>query len=267
MIPNVLSIAGTDPTGGAGIQADLKTIAALGGYGMSVVTALVAQNTQGVRGVLDVPPDFVAAQIAAVFDDVRVDAVKIGMLANADIVNTVADALDRYKPEFVVLDPVMVAASGDRLLQPDAVAALRDRLLPLATIITPNIPEAADLLGAPEATDLHQMRQQAEKLHARGPHVLLKGGHLSTSDSTDILTADGTVHQLSVPRIDTKNTHGTGCTLSSAIAALRSQKPDLLATVSEAKAFLTGALLAADRLDVGRGNGPVHHGYATGSAR
>lgn len=267
MIPNVLSIAGTDPTGGAGIQADLKTIAALGGYGMSVVTALVAQNTQGVRGVLDVPPDFVTAQIDAVFDDVRVDAVKIGMLANADIVNTVADALDRYEPEFVVLDPVMVAASGDRLLQPDAVAALRERLLPLATIVTPNIPEAADLLGGPEARDLHEMRQQAEKLHTRGPHVLLKGGHLSTSDSTDILAADGTVHQLSVPRIDTKNTHGTGCTLSSAIATLRSQKPDLLAAVSEAKAYLTGALLAADRLDVGHGNGPVHHGYATGSAR
>jgi hydroxymethylpyrimidine/phosphomethylpyrimidine kinase len=267
VIPNVLSIAGTDPTGGAGIQADLKTIAALGGYGMAVVTALVAQNTLGVRGVLDVPADFVAAQIDAVFDDVRVDAVKIGMLANADIVNAVADALDKYELEFVVLDPVMIAASGDRLLQPDAVAALRDRLVPLATIITPNIPEAADLLDEPEASDLTQMRQQAEKLHSRGPNVLLKGGHLSTSDSTDILVADGTVHQLSVPRVDTMNTHGTGCTLSSAIATLRSREPDLLAAVSEAKAYLTGALLAADQLDVGHGSGPVHHGYATGSAR
>lgn len=267
MIPNVLSIAGTDPTGGAGIQADLKTIAALGGYGMSVVTALVAQNTQGVRAVLDVPPDFVAAQIDAVFDDVRVDAVKIGMLANVDIVNAVADALDRHAPQFVVLDPVMVAASGDRLLQPDAVAALRDRLLPKATIITPNIPEAADLLDENEATDLPDMRRQAEKLHARGPHVLLKGGHLSTSDSTDILAANGTVHQLSVPRVNTNNTHGTGCTLSSAIATLQSRKPDLLVAVSEAKAYLTAALLAAGQLDVGHGSGPVHHGYATGSAR
>ena len=263
MIPNVLSIAGTDPTGGAGIQADLKTIAALGGYGMSVVTALVAQNTQGVRAVLEVPPDFVSAQIHAVFDDVRVDAVKIGMLANAEIIAAVTEALDHYQPPYVVLDPVMVAASGDRLLAAEAVAALRDELFSRADLVTPNIPEAADLLGEAEAVDAITMRQQAEKLHSLGPHVLLKGGHLSTPDSTDVLATNGAVHELSVPRVRTENTHGTGCTLSSAIAALRPNQLDWVTTVSDAKAYLTGALLAADELDVGHGHGPVHHSFAT----
>jgi hydroxymethylpyrimidine/phosphomethylpyrimidine kinase len=268
MIPNVLSIAGTDPTGGAGIQADLKTIAALGGYGMSVVTALVAQNTQGVRSVHEVPPEFVAAQLDAVFDDVRVDAVKIGMLSNVDVIAAVAAALDRHRPRLVVLDPVMVAASGDRLLAADAVAALRDELLHRADLITPNLPEAADLLGEPEATGQAAMREQAEKLRSYGTYVLLKGGHLSTQDSTDVLAVDGELHSLSAPRVDTKNTHGTGCTLSSAVATLRPSTSDWLTAVGRAKDYLTDALRAADDLDVGHGHGPVHHTYAiTGAQR
>ena len=263
MIPNILSIAGTDPTGGAGIQADLKTITALGGYGMAVVTALVAQNTQGVRAVQEIPAEFVTAQIDAVFDDVRVDAVKIGMLANASIITAVAQAIDRHRPPIVVLDPVMVAASGDRLLAPDAVAALRDELLPRADLITPNVPEAADLLEETEATDTDDMRRQAGKLCSYGTNVLLKGGHLSTADSTDVLAVDGVVHIYSASRVDTENTHGTGCTLSSAAATLRPQSPDWPATVARAKDYLTGALRAADRLQVGHGHGPVHHSYAT----
>jgi hydroxymethylpyrimidine/phosphomethylpyrimidine kinase len=260
MIPNILSIAGTDPTGGAGIQADLKTIAALGGYGMAVVTALVAQNTQGVRAVQEISPEFLTAQLDAVFDDVRVDAVKIGMLANAGIISAVARVLDRRRPPYVILDPVMVAASGDRLLAGNAVAALRDELLPLSDLITPNIPEAADLLGDREATDVQAMRLQAQKF---AQNILLKGGHLSTADSTDILIADATVYELSAPRVNTRNTHGTGCTLSSAVATLRPQKSGWFEAVSAAKEYLTGALRAADQLEVGHGHGPVDHAYQT----
>jgi hydroxymethylpyrimidine/phosphomethylpyrimidine kinase len=211
--------------------------------------------------VQEIPADFVTAQLDAVFDDVRVDAVKIGMLANAGIISAVAAALDRRRPAIVVLDPVMVAASGDRLLADDAVSALRDELLPLAHLITPNIPEAADLLGESESANVPEMLLQAEKLAGHGPNVLLKGGHLSTPDSTDVLIADGVTHQLSARRVATENTHGTGCTLSSAIATLRPLRSDWLAAVSEAKDYLTGALRAADGLDVGRGHGPVDHAY------
>lgn len=263
MIPNVLTIAGTDPTGGAGIQADLKTFSALGGYGMSVVTALVAQNTRGVDAVHDVPAEFIRAQLDSVFADVRVDAVKIGMLGNVDVITAVASALDDHRPPYVVLDPVMVAKSGDRLLHQDAVTTLRDVLLPRVDLATPNLEEAADLLDADTAKTETEMVEQAHRLAALGvPRVVLKGGHLDADSSPDLLLDGDEVHTLPAERVVTRNTHGTGCTLSSAIATLRPQRADWLATVTEAKAYLTGALRAADQLDVGSGHGPVHHFYA-----
>lgn len=270
VIPNVLSIAGTDPTGGAGIQADLKAFSALGAYGMSVVTAVVAQNTRGVRGFVALEPDFVAEQIAAVFDDVRVDAVKIGMVANAGIIEAIVDSLDRYADCPVVLDPVMVAKSGDQLLAPDAVDAIRKHLVPRATIITPNLPEAQVLLERDsEISHLEGMRDSLAELHALGaPWVLLKGGHLQGGESIDLLygsdaTADGrsstaAIVEFTSPRVSTVNTHGTGCTLSAAIAALLPGS-DPVAAVGRAKEYLTGALRYADDLDVGGGQGPVHH--------
>jgi len=263
MIPNLLAIAGSDPSGGAGIQADLKTFSALGCYGMAVVTALTAQNTRGVRSVHVPPAAFVADQIDAVFDDIRVDSVKIGMLATADIANAVADGLLRHRPRIIVLDPVMVATSGHPLLAPDAIATIRERLLPMASLVTPNLPEAALLLGTTAPRDLAGMRDAAQALHRRGaPAVLLKGGHLSGASSDDLLW-DGAVEQvLTAPRISTTSTHGTGCTLSSAIAAFLPQMSDLAAAVARAKAYVTGALQSADRLTVGGGHGPVHHFHA-----
>ena len=259
MIPNVLTIAGVDPSGGAGIAADLKTFSALGAYGMCVVTALTAQNTRGVFGVETVAPGFIAAQIDAVFADVRVDAVKIGMIATAEIADAVAAALLRHDARHVVLDPVMVAKSGDRLLATDAVKALRERLVPLAEVITPNLPEAAVLLGTPEPDSLSAMQDAARALHKLGPgSVLLKGGHLAGAQSTDVYCDGETLAELSAPRIATRNTHGTGCTLSSAIAALL-PRMDRLAAIRAAKDYLTGALRAADELTVGSGHGPVHH--------
>jgi hydroxymethylpyrimidine/phosphomethylpyrimidine kinase len=261
LIPNVLTIAGSDPSGGAGIQADLKTFSALGGYGMSVITGLTAQNTLGVRAVSAVPAVFVTEQLDAVFDDIRVDAVKIGMLATADVIEAVAAVLSARRPPHVVLDPVMVAKSGDRLLAADAVAVLRDRLLPLVDLVTPNLPEAADLLGVAEAADERAMASQAAALAALGPAVLLKGGHLGGPDSPDLLLTDRMV-RLSAPRVDTKSDHGTGCTLSSAIACLRPQHDGWPSAVVAAKAYLTAALQAATRLEVGSGHGPVHHFHA-----
>lgn len=259
----MLSIAGTDPSGGAGIQADLKTFSALGGYGMAVVTALVAQTTTGVSEVHDVPAEFVTAQLDTLLRDVRVDAVKIGMLARADIIEAVCRALDRYRPPYVVLDPVMVAKSGDRLLATEAVAAMRDDLLPRADLITPNLEEAGDLLGEPPARDEAGMRAHGIALLDIGvERVLLKGGHLSTSTSDDLLVGDGEIHRLSAPRVRTKNTHGTGCTLSSAIATLRPRMDGWLSAAAQAKEYLTEALLAAEALDVGHGHGPVHHFHA-----
>jgi hydroxymethylpyrimidine/phosphomethylpyrimidine kinase len=261
MVANLLSIAGTDPSGGAGIQADLKTFSALGTYGMSVVTGLVAQNTRGVREICPVPAGFVTAQLDAVFDDVRVDAVKIGMLGGADVIRAVAEVLARRRPRYVVLDPVMVAKSGDRLLAADAVRQLREVLLPLVDLITPNLPEAADLLGVPEATDEAQMRGQLADLVRFGPAVLLKGGHLGGPQCPDLLALDPTGEplRLSAARVATRNDHGTGCTLSAAIAALRPASAGWPEAVAEAKRYLTGALAAADRLEVGGGRGPVHH--------
>jgi hydroxymethylpyrimidine/phosphomethylpyrimidine kinase len=262
MIPNVLTIAGTDPSGGAGIQADLKSFSALGTFGTSVVTALVAQNTQGVVAVHEVPADFVEQQISSLFDDVRIDAVKIGMLGSAEIVRRVAAGLRRFAPQYVVLDPVMVAKSGDRLLAAEAVGALRDELLPYVHLVTPNLPEAADLLEEGEAGDEDAMRDQLDRLAKLCPGVLLKGGHLEGSESTDLLRADGVVTRLAAPRVQTSNTHGTGCTLSAAIAALRPQRPDWTSAVTDAKDYLTRSLQAADRLDVGHGHGPQHHFHA-----
>ncbi len=259
-IRNVLSIAGTDPSGGAGIQADLKAFSALGSYGMAVVTALVAQTTTGVTAIHDVPASFVTAQLETLLDDVHVDAVKIGMLANTTVIEAVAAALRRYNVGYVVLDPVMVAKSGDRLLAPDAVSALRELLLPRVDLITPNLPEAADLLGEAEATDEAGLSEQAERLLELGtPHVLVKGGHLSGSTSNDVLVWRGGRDWLPGARVPTRNTHGTGCTLSSAIAALRPQRDSWLEAARDAKDYLTAALLAADQLSVGEGHGPVQH--------
>jgi hydroxymethylpyrimidine/phosphomethylpyrimidine kinase len=262
VIANILSIAGSDPSGGAGIQADLKTFAAFGTYGMAAITALTAQNTQGVRGFAAVEPDFVVAQIDAVFDDIRVDAVKIGMVATAPIARAIAATLRRHRARNIVLDPVMVATSGHALLQDDAVAALREELVPLARVITPNLPEAAVLTGVAEPASMAAMLGLLPTLHRCGPQwVLLKAGHLPGTDRTDLLFDGAAIIELPGHRIDTPNTHGTGCTLSAAIAALL---PDH--TVPEAarnaKAYLTGALAASHLLSVGNGHGPVHHFHA-----
>lgn len=265
-IPNVLTIAGTDPSGGAGIQADLKAFSAAGAYGMSVITAVVAQNTQGVRAFQALDPDFVFDQAAAVFEDVQVDAVKIGMVANAGIIEAITKALDQYTDKAtcpVVLDPVMVAKSGDSLLDADTEGALRDHLVPRSTLITPNLPEASVLLGLDEEMDgLEQMKRNVDKLLALGcDWALLKGGHLEghTSElSTDILIGPDRRVQLTAPRIATTNDHGTGCTLSAAIAA-RLPRMGMESAVREAKEYLTAALKHADQLNVGHGHGPVHH--------
>ena len=257
---NVLTIAGSDSGGGAGIQADLKAFSALGTYGASVITALTAQNTRGVTAIHAPDAGFVTAQLDAVFDDIRIDAVKIGMLANASIVRAVADALRRHQPQRVVLDTVMISKSNHALLAPEAVAALREDLLPLAGIVTPNLPEAAALLGVAPAADETAMVEQGEALCALGAQaVLMKGGHLGSEDSPDWLIEAGGTLRLGGPRVPVTNTHGTGCTLSSAIAALWPQRGALAPAVGEAKQYLTAALAASDRLDVGHGVGPVHH--------
>jgi hydroxymethylpyrimidine/phosphomethylpyrimidine kinase len=261
-IPNVLTIAGSDSGGGAGIQADIKAFSALGAYGASVITALTAQNTRGVTAIHTPDPGFVTAQLDAVFDDIRIDAVKIGMLANAAIVRAVADALRRYQPKHVVLDTVMISKSNHALLAPEAVDAVRSELLPLADLLTPNLPEAAALLGTSSAADEAAMVDQGEALRKLGARaVLMKGGHLAAADSPDWLIQDSGTMRLAGPRVPVKNTHGTGCSLSSAIAALIPQRDDLASAVADAKVWLTGALEQSGRLDVGHGVGPVHHFY------
>jgi hydroxymethylpyrimidine/phosphomethylpyrimidine kinase len=258
-----VTIAGSDSSGGAGIQADLKTFAAMGVYGASVITALTAQNTQGVRAIHDVPADFVVAQIDAVFSDLAVNAVKIGMLSQAAIIETVAKGLDRHRAQNIVLDPVMVATSGDRLLAPEAVEALRKLLVPRALVVTPNLPEAAALAGASVARNEREMEIQARELLAFGArNVLIKGGHGGGDESVDLLVGEGDVLRLSTRRVDTKNTHGTGCTLSSAIAAGLAKGLDLKTAAREAKAYVTAAIAAADTLHVGHGHGPLHHFYS-----
>ncbi|MFT3784130.1 MAG: bifunctional hydroxymethylpyrimidine kinase/phosphomethylpyrimidine kinase [Nibricoccus sp.] len=263
MIPNVLTLAGVDPSGGAGIFADLKAFSALGAYGTGVVVALTAQNTQGVTGVQLVPAGFVKEQIDTLFNDVRIDAAKVGMLATAELVSTVADGLRRHSVKRLVVDPVMVSKSGHHLLQPDAVEALRRELLPLAEVITPNLPEAGVLLNRPEPRTIAEMRTAARALHGLGPRfVLLKGGHLESDESTDILDDGRTQIELPSRRIPTRNTHGTGCTLSAAITALLPQRPSVLEAVRDAKMWLTLAIGAADELSVGHGHGPVNHFHA-----
>lgn len=258
--PIAVTIAGSDSGGGAGIQADLKTFSALGVYGASVITALTAQNTLGVRAIHDAPPEFIAAQIDAVFSDLDVKAVKIGMLSRVATIETVANGIDRHRMRNVVLDPVMVAASGDRLLAQDAVAALRLMLIPRALVITPNLPEAAALLDAPIAKDEAEMQVQARALLKLGAKaVLIKGGHGESAESVDLLVDAGGVVRLAAPRVPTANTHGTGCTLSSAIAAELAKGRALADAVRTAKTYITAAIKAADRLKIGKGRGPVHH--------
>jgi hydroxymethylpyrimidine/phosphomethylpyrimidine kinase len=262
MIRNVLSIAGSDPSGGAGIQADLKAFAACGVYGMAALTALTAQNTRGVFGVHGVPPDFVAQQIQTVFADIRVDAVKIGMIANAEIAEAVAQVLQPYGTVPIVLDPVMIAKGGAPLLASQAVEVVTRLLLPLARLLTPNLPEAAALLRMPVATDRNTMADQALRLRQLGPdYVLIKGGHLDGADSPDVLaTADG-ILWFEGRRHVTGNTHGTGCTLSSALAAELAKGASVPQAVGKAKLYLAGAIAQAETLSVGSGHGPVQHFY------
>jgi hydroxymethylpyrimidine/phosphomethylpyrimidine kinase len=259
-IPVALTIAGSDSSGGAGVQADLKTFAALGVYGASVITALTAQNTTGVSGIHQVPADFVTAQIEAVFADLDVKAVKIGMVAQSATIDAIVAGLKRWSPEHVVLDPVMVATSGDHLLAKDAVASLRSELIPRAALITPNLPEAAALLEEPVAASETAIASQGERLLSMGCRaVLIKGGHREGSESIDYLFDGSRTIALVAPRIATKNTHGTGCSLSSAIAAGLAKGESMETAVRTAKAWISAAIEAADRLDVGHGHGPVHH--------
>jgi hydroxymethylpyrimidine/phosphomethylpyrimidine kinase len=254
---SVLTIAGSDSSGGAGIQADIKTIAAHRLFAQSVITALTAQNTTGVFGVFDVPAGFVAQQIDVVFDDIRPDAVKIGMVSSPEIVEAIAEALVRNNASNIVVDPVMVATSGSELSSSDAVVALRDRLIPLATVITPNMPEAEVLFGA--HIDNRDGQEQAAVQIARdcGVAVLVKGGH-GENDANDVLARpDGTVTWFTGERVATSNTHGTGCTLSSAIACGLATGLSLEDAVASAKRYITGALAAG--LDLGRGSGPMDH--------
>jgi hydroxymethylpyrimidine/phosphomethylpyrimidine kinase len=254
-----LTIAGSDSGGGAGIQADLKTFSALGVYGASVITAVTAQNTRTVTAIQEIDTAVISAQIDAVLDDLTVNALKIGMLSSPEIIRAVSAQLQDFNGP-IVLDPVMVAKSGDTLLQPEAVSALIKNLLPMATLLTPNLPEAAILLDQPEADNPDTMQSQGETLLALGPKaVLMKGGHAKGSICTDLLvTPTGTV-TFNAPRIVTQNTHGTGCTLSSAIAANLAKGCDLENSVSAAHSYLQGAIAASDGLDIGSGHGPVHH--------
>lgn len=260
MIPNVLSIAGSDPGGGAGIQADLKTFAALRCHGLSVVTALTAQNTQAITGVFPVPPDFVGAQIDALFSDCPISAVKIGMLASPAIAAMVGERLDRYRPQAVVLDPVLAASSGTSLATGTLAESIVAQLAPRVTLITPNLAEAAALANTPVPESIKDMQQIAERLHALGfAAVLVKGGHRAGTSCDDILY-DGTCFRIfSAPRVATRHTHGTGCTLSAAIAAHLAQGRDIPGAVEAAKSYLQHALETADELQVGHGPGPLNH--------
>jgi hydroxymethylpyrimidine/phosphomethylpyrimidine kinase len=258
-----LTIAGSDSSGGAGIQADLKTFSALGVYGASVITALTAQNTRGFTAIHDVPADFIAKQLDAVFSDLKVDAVKIGMLSQTAAIDAVADGLVRHSGKNIVLDPVMVATSGDRLLTPGAIAVLREMLIPRALVVTPNLPEAAALTGTSPARNEEEMEVQARQILSFGAqNVLIKGGHGKGPESVDLLIGQGEVIRLAATRIATRSTHGSGCTLSSAIAAGLAKGQILSDAAHAAKAYVTAAIAAADRLAVGSGHGPLHHFHA-----
>lgn len=258
--PIALTIAGSDSGGGAGLQADLKTFAANGVYGASVVTAVTAQNTRAVTAVHEIPAEIVSAQIKAVLDDLSVDAIKIGMLFSRQIIDTVAKSLKGCKIP-VVLDPVMISKSGDALLQDEAISALRSQLLPHVDLLTPNLPEAARLLDAKEADSIQEMERQAHALLVLGPKsVLLKGGHGTGLNCTDVLLSHGQPFvRLSAPRQATKNTHGTGCTYSAAIAAELAKGSPMETAVRNAHAYLQNAIIKADQLNIGSGHGPVHH--------
>ncbi len=256
--PRLLTIAGSDSGGGAGIQADLKTFAAHGVFGMSVITAVTAQNTRAVTAVHELPPAVVRAQLAAVFSDLGADAVKVGMLASAELIKVVAAALSEFRPRYVVVDPVMVAKSGAQLLRDDAVAALLTELLPLATVITPNLPEAARLTGLPTGSE-SERAVAARQLKQSGAAVLLKGGHAPGAEVVDLLFVGQDCHRFTHPRLETSATHGTGCTLSSALACGLARGHDLPTAVAHALDYVWGAMAAA--YPVGHGQGPVNHLY------
>jgi len=261
-VPVAVTIAGSDSSGGAGVQADMKTFAAFGVYGACAITAVTAQNSKGVTAVYDVPRAMVAAQIDAVFSDLRVGAVKIGMLSHADVIETVAAALERWRVANIVLDPVLIASTGARLLEPAAIDVLRRVLVPRASVMTPNLAEAAALLDCPPAVNEVEMQAQAERLLGLGARaVLLKGGHGKGPESVDLLVDASATIRFAADRVETKNTHGSGCTLSAAIAAGLARGLDLPEAVREAKAYVTAAIAAADRLDLGVAYGPLHHFY------
>ncbi len=257
----VLTIAGSDSGGGAGIQADLKTFSAIGCYGMSVITALTAQNTQGVKAIHAVPPAFAVEQIEAVLSDIGADAIKIGMLYSAELIEAVAQALKKHGARKIVLDPVMVAQSGDKLLQDDAIEAIKTHLMPLADVVTPNLPEASVLCGMP-LTQWGDIESAAEILAKYGSRsILIKGGHGDERKSTDLLflAGEGRFVSLAADRIETRNNHGTGCTLSSAIASYMAKGNDIEQSVQMAKAFINHAIAAGAHYKIGHGHGPVHH--------
>lgn len=253
-----LSIAGSDSCGGAGIQADIKTMTMNGVYAMSAVTALTAQNTTGVRGIMESTPEFLQQQIDAVFEDIRPDAVKIGMVSSAALIEVIADRLTFYEAENIVIDPVMITTSGARLISEDAVDVLKEKLLPLAAVITPNIPEA-EILADMKIRHWNDMVLAAEVINRKYPAAaLIKGGH-SINDASDILCSEGSFHQFEGKRINNPNTHGTGCTLSSAIAANLAKGYELTEAVKRAKDYISGALEAM--LDLGKGSGPMNHAF------
>lgn len=260
----VLTIAGSDCSGGAGIQADIKTISALGGYAASVITAVTAQNTQGVQAVYPLPAETVGQQLRSVMDDLQPKAIKIGMVYNADIVQRISETLHDYRPRHVVYDPVMISTSGRRLMTPDTVEAISRMLIPCCTLITPNLAEASLLCGS-DISDTGQMEEAAHALaHRYGTAVLVKGGHLIGGDMCDILYApdeEVNCHHFQAPRIESSNLHGTGCTLSSAIATFLAQGHPLAHAVAKAKEFTRCAIVHGKSLNIGHGNGPLWHTF------
>lgn len=257
----VLTIAGSDSGGGAGIQADLKTFAANRCYGMSVITALTAQNTRGVTAIHALPPSFAVDQLTAIFTDIGTDAIKIGMLYSAELIEAVAETLNNFRPRNIVLDPVMVAQSGDKLLQDEAIQAIKEHLMPVADVVTPNLPEAEVLLGQQIETFQDVQRAARELSMIGGRSILIKGGHMAESKSTDLLylTEEDRFCSLEAARIDSQNNHGTGCTLSSAIAAHMARGSDIEEAVNKAKTFIHNAIRAGAAYKIGHGHGPVHH--------
>lgn len=262
--PIVLTIAGSDSSGGAGIQADIKAISATGSYACSVISAITAQNTLGVSAIFPIPLEYVEKQLDAVFSDLNVVAVKVGMLADAEIIKVVATKIKQYDPDFLVVDPVMVATSGDLLLQESAISTLKSELLPLADVITPNLPEAAALIDCALPNNEQAMERMISELRLLGAKtVLLKGGHLAQDEnSNDLLIFPTHVEKLTAKRINTCNTHGTGCTLSSAIASYLAQGKNLLQAVQLSKQYISQAIAHADQLNIGKGLGPVNHFFA-----